>query len=101
MQLQFIGAAREVTGSAHLLRVHGRTILLDCGLFQGRRAESATRNRDFPVAPPWRIGLIDLDDGVRVMGHLDAEAVIGARVRGQMRDFAGALVPGFDTLGTS
>ena len=51
MQLQFIGAAREVTGSAHLLRVHGRIILLDCGLFQGRRAESATRNRDFPVAP--------------------------------------------------
>ena len=51
MQLQFIGAAREVTGSAHLLRVQGRTILLDCGLFQGRRSETATRNREFPVAP--------------------------------------------------
>ncbi|MDQ8178510.1 MAG: MBL fold metallo-hydrolase, partial [Gemmatimonadota bacterium] len=51
MQLQFIGAAREVTGSAHLLRVHGRTILLDCGLFQGRRSETAAKNREFPVAP--------------------------------------------------
>ena len=51
MQLQFIGAAREVTGSAHLLRVQGRTILLDCGLFQGRRSETATLNRVFPFAP--------------------------------------------------
>jgi metallo-beta-lactamase family protein len=37
MKLSFHGAARTVTGSRHLLEVNGRRILLDCGLFQGRR----------------------------------------------------------------
>lgn len=50
MRLQFIGAAREVTGSAHLVHVLGKTILLDCGLFQGRRAEVSARNRTVPYA---------------------------------------------------
>ena len=50
MRLQFIGAAREVTGSAHLVQVGGRTILLDCGLFQGRRSEVAEKNRRLPHA---------------------------------------------------
>ncbi|MFM9012730.1 MAG: MBL fold metallo-hydrolase [Gemmatimonadota bacterium] len=49
MRLEFIGAAREVTGSAHLVQVAGRTILLDCGLFQGRRRDVAHRNRQLPV----------------------------------------------------
>jgi metallo-beta-lactamase family protein len=35
MQLQFYGAAGEVTGSCHILTVGGRTLLLDCGLIQG------------------------------------------------------------------
>ncbi len=50
MRLQFVGAAREVTGSAHLVHVNGRTILLDCGLFQGRRAQVAVKNRAVPYA---------------------------------------------------
>ena len=50
MRLQFVGAAREVTGSAHLVHVNERTILLDCGLFQGRRAETQERNRRLPYA---------------------------------------------------
>ena len=49
MRLEFIGAAREVTGSAHLVHVAGRTILLDCGLFQGRRRDVAHRNRQLPI----------------------------------------------------
>jgi metallo-beta-lactamase family protein len=49
MELEFVGAAREVTGSCHVLRVNGRTILLDCGLFQGRRAESEAKNRRLPL----------------------------------------------------
>jgi metallo-beta-lactamase family protein len=47
----FWGATRTVTGSMHQVSAHGRTILLDCGLFQGRRAESNQRNRDFPFRP--------------------------------------------------
>jgi metallo-beta-lactamase family protein len=49
MELEFVGAAREVTGSCHILRANGRTILLDCGLFQGRRAESEAKNRRLPL----------------------------------------------------
>jgi len=47
----FWGAARTVTGSMHLVEAAGRRILLDCGLFQGRRAEARKRNTDFPFKP--------------------------------------------------
>jgi len=49
MEIEFAGAAREVTGSCHILRVNGKTILLDCGMFQGKRSDSATKNRQLPV----------------------------------------------------
>ena len=49
MEIEFSGAAREVTGSCHILRVNGKTVLLDCGMFQGRRAESRERNARLPV----------------------------------------------------
>ncbi len=45
MKLTFHGAARTVTGSQHLLEVNGKKIMLDCGLFQGKRKESFERNR--------------------------------------------------------
>jgi metallo-beta-lactamase family protein len=48
MNLRFLGAARTVTGSMHLLTINGARILLDCGLFQGRRKESFERNRNLP-----------------------------------------------------
>ena len=51
MDITFYGAVREVTGSLHLLS-HGRDrILLDCGMFQGRRKETAAKNRHLPVPP--------------------------------------------------
>ena len=49
MKVTFAGAAREVTGSCHILEVGGRTILLDCGMFQGRRAETRARNAALPI----------------------------------------------------
>lgn len=51
MQIQFCGAAQSVTGSRHLLTINGRRLLLDCGLFQGHRSESITRNQTFPFRP--------------------------------------------------
>ena len=48
LTLQFLGAAQTVTGSMHLVSVNGARILLDCGLFQGKRADSYERNRNFP-----------------------------------------------------
>ena len=43
--VQFVGGARTVTGSRHLVHTKHATILLDCGLFQGPRAESRRRNQ--------------------------------------------------------
>ena len=54
IELEFVGAAQTVTGSRHLLRTRHATVLLDCGLFQGRRRESFERNRDLPFDPAWR-----------------------------------------------
>ena len=48
MRLTFYGATREVTGSMHLVEVNGKRILLECGLYQGPRAETYTRNLHFP-----------------------------------------------------
>src|SRR5688572_28443737 len=48
MKLEFSGAAREVTGSCHILRVNGQTVLLDCGLFQGHRSETREKNLRLP-----------------------------------------------------
>lgn len=47
MQITFRGACRTVTGSSHEIQHAGKRILLDCGLFQGRRAEANEKNRSF------------------------------------------------------
>ncbi len=49
MDVQFIGAARTVTGSMHLVRTPKGAILLDCGLYQGRRRESYEHNKHLPL----------------------------------------------------
>ena len=51
MKLKFLGAAKSVTGSMHVLELNGTRILMDCGLFQGRREESNRRNRNLPFDP--------------------------------------------------
>jgi metallo-beta-lactamase family protein len=51
VKLTFLGAAGEVTGSMHLLEAGGRRVLLDCGLFQGRREEARSKNANFPLEP--------------------------------------------------
>ncbi|MDA0745565.1 MAG: MBL fold metallo-hydrolase [bacterium] len=51
MQLQFCGGAQTVTGSQHLLKVNGKSILLECGLFQGRRQETYEKNQNFCFDP--------------------------------------------------
>lgn len=51
MKLHFFGANKEVTGSRHLLEVNGKIILLDCGLYQGRRQEEREKNKNFGFDP--------------------------------------------------
>jgi metallo-beta-lactamase family protein len=48
--LQFLGAARHVTGTKHLLEIGERRVLLDCGLVQGPRRVAEEANRRLPIA---------------------------------------------------
>jgi metallo-beta-lactamase family protein len=51
VRLVFWGAAQTVTGSLHLLEYDGRRVLMDCGLYQGRRSEARRLNQEFPADP--------------------------------------------------
>jgi metallo-beta-lactamase family protein len=51
MRINFHGAAHTVTGSQHLLEINGHRLLLDCGLYQGRRGETYIRNLNFAYDP--------------------------------------------------
>jgi metallo-beta-lactamase family protein len=51
MKIGFHGAAHTVTGSQHLLQVNGYRILLECGLYQGKRKVAMERNREFSFDP--------------------------------------------------
>jgi metallo-beta-lactamase family protein len=51
MHIEFVGAAQTVTGSMHLVVTKDATVLLDCGLYQGRRRESFERTRKLPLDP--------------------------------------------------
>ncbi len=65
MKIAFHGAARTVTGSQHLLTINGNRLLLECGLFQGRRQDTYERNRNFPFTPS------SLDAVILSHAHID------------------------------
>jgi metallo-beta-lactamase family protein len=79
MEIEFLGAARNVTGSMHLLHVNGSSILLECGLFQGRRQESFERNRSLPFDPS------KIDAMVLSHAHIDHSGNIPNLVRAGYR----------------
>lgn len=65
MKITFLGAAGEVTGSQHLIETHNLRVLLDCGLFQGHRAESRAKNEQLRCDPP------NLDGVILSHAHID------------------------------
>ena len=65
MEIKFWGAAQTVTGSAHYLSVNGCNLLLDCGLFQGKRKLAAQINREFAFPP------VELDAVLLSHAHID------------------------------
>ncbi len=66
MKLKFCGAAGTTTGSQHLLEINGQKILLDCGLYQGRRNDAYEINCNFPHFDPK-----DLDAVILSHAHID------------------------------
>jgi metallo-beta-lactamase family protein len=57
VNVTFLGAAREVTGSCFLVRAGNRTFLVDCGMFQGG-ADAYRKNRARPVFDPKTIDFV-------------------------------------------
>ncbi len=70
MKITSHGAAGDVTGSKHLLEINGHRILFDCGMFQGRREESARKNRSFGFAAN------TIDAVVLSHAHIDHSGVL-------------------------
>ena len=79
MQVQFWGAAGEVTGSMHLVRARGRSILLDCGMLQGRRQTAFERNRNLPF------DAAEIDAVVLSHAHIDHSGNLPSLVRAGFR----------------
>ncbi len=65
MEIQFLGAAQEVTGSCYLIRVNEHQILVDCGLIQGGRSDEDRNTHDFPF------NVNQIDAVVLTHAHLD------------------------------
>jgi len=71
MKIKFIGAAREVTGSKHLITTNsGKRILLDCGMFQGKGLETDSMNRDLMFDPS------EIDHIILTHAHIDHAGLI-------------------------
>ena len=83
MHVSFYGAVREVTGSMHLIATQQDRILLDCGMFQGRRQESREKNKVMPFDP--RI----LTNVVLSHAHIDHSGRLPLLIR---NDFAGRII---------
>jgi metallo-beta-lactamase family protein len=82
VHVTFSGAAREVTGSCHLLTVGEHTIALDCGMFQGRRSEAREKNAVLPF-PPDKLSAIVLSHA-----HIDHAGRLPLLTR---RGFSGTI----------
>ena len=80
MELEFYGASERITGSCHILRSGGYTILLDCGLIQG---EDEDENRDPFAFDPRQIDAVILSHG-----HIDHSGRLPLLLR---QGFAGVI----------
>ena len=70
MKITFFGAAGEVTGSKCLLEINQKKILLDCGMFQGKRQDSEAKNKKFPF------DAAEIDAAILSHAHIDHSGLI-------------------------
>jgi metallo-beta-lactamase family protein len=93
MKIKFCGAAREVTGSSHLLTLdNGFTILLDCGLYQGNSDDLETFNDN------WLFDPAKIDCMVLSHAHIDHTGKIPKLVKD---GFTGSIYSTHATRGLS
>ena len=79
INIQFLGAAGEVTGSCHLVTVGDQRILLDCGLVQGGKDDEARNREAFPFDPK------SIDAVVLSHAHIDHSGRLPLLVRAGFR----------------
>ncbi len=82
MKITFWGAVQTVTGSMHEVRTNGVRLLLDCGLYQGRRAQARERNANLPF------GAREIDTVVLSHAHIDHSGNLPTLVK---NGFAGPI----------
>jgi metallo-beta-lactamase family protein len=87
MTIEFLGAARTVTGSMHLITTDaGNRILLDCGLYQGRREEAHRINSRLPFDPA------ELTAVILSHAHIDHSGNLPSLVKGDRHErFRGSI----------
>ena len=83
MHVSFYGAVREVTGSMHLITTEQDHVLLDCGMFQGRRREAKEKNKVMPFDPQI------ITNVVLSHAHIDHSGRLPLLTR---KDFAGRII---------
>jgi len=94
MDVTFYGAAGEVTGSMHLLDTGADRILLDCGMYQGRRKESTDKNRNFSLT---FIG--SGPDDSRYLSFISRRNIRNIEFKGRIpNEEVKRLMPAFDCL---
>ena len=75
MKITFFGAAQNVTGSKHLIQVQDYNILLDCGMYQGKRNISNQLNKELPFSPD------QIDAVILSHAHIDHSGLLPVLVK--------------------
>jgi metallo-beta-lactamase family protein len=88
MKICFHGAAKEVTGTKHLVEINDKKILLDCGMFQGHREEADEKNKEFGFDPK------EIDIVVLSHAHIDHSGLLPYLVK---RGFKGSIISTYAT----
>jgi metallo-beta-lactamase family protein len=91
MKLSFYGAARSVTGSRHLAEIPGCNVLMDCGMFQGRRQEAEHHNRRLGFDPK-SVGAVLLSHA-----HIDHSGALPMLTKKERRRGKQRVQPFYDT----